>query len=91
MGVIFSIIFGRGRVKKAALCDSLVSCKDCAVNPEVVEQAGEVEIDIEVPAPAMGGGMLQYSMESIQEESNSAEGRGGGGEAVQAVLEAGAP
>jgi len=85
MGVIFSMIFGQGRVKKAALSDSLVSCDDCAENPEVVA----VEID---PAPAMGGGILQYSLEIIQEEANSAEvARGGGGEAVQAVLQTGVP
>jgi len=82
MGVIFSMIFGQGRVKRAALNDSLVSCDDCAVIPEVVA----VEVDIEVPAPLT---TVQYSLESIQEEANSTEGeRGGGGEAVQAVLSA---
>jgi len=84
MGVIFSMIFGQGRVKKAALSDSLVSCDDCAENPEVVA----VEID---PAPAIGD-IVRYSLEIIQEEANSAEvARGGGGEAVQAVLQTGVP
>jgi len=78
------MIFGQGRVKKAALSDSLVSCDDCAENPEVVA----VEID---PAPAIGD-IVRYSLEIIQEEANSAEvARGGGGEAVQAVLQTGVP